>query len=185
MERLVFVTSNHQKFREVKAILEEYGIEVEHSLLNIVEIQAMRIEDIASVKAKSAYEMLQRSVIVEDDALLIDALNGFPGPYSSYVFKTIGNEGIIRLMHNIDDRRASFISVIAYCYSNGVEPIIFIGKVDGMIADRIRGNGWGYDPIFIPNNSSRTYAEMGDEKSRVSHRRLALAQFASWLKERQ
>ncbi|MFN4336445.1 MAG: XTP/dITP diphosphatase [Candidatus Nitrosocaldus sp.] len=181
MDRLVFVTSNHNKFREVKAILEEYGIDVEHSQLEMVEIQAMRVEDIASAKAKKAYEMLQRSVIVEDDALTINALNGFPGPYSSYVFKTIGNEGIIRLMHSIDDRRASFVSVIAYCYSNDVEPVIFIGKVDGIIADSIRGKGWGYDPIFIPNCNSRTYAEMGDEKNRVSHRRLALARFARWL----
>ncbi|MEO9366158.1 MULTISPECIES: XTP/dITP diphosphatase [Candidatus Nitrosocaldus] len=185
MERLTFVTSNQHKFREVKAILGEYGIDVEHSPLSIVEIQSMAIEDIASAKAKNAYEILHRSVIVEDDALAINALNGFPGPYSSYVFKTIGNEGIIRLMHNIDDRRASFISVIAYCYSDGVEPVIFIGKVDGMIADGIRGKGWGYDPIFIPNCSSRTYAEMGDEKNRVSHRRLALERFAIWLKERQ
>ncbi|MEM4364936.1 MAG: XTP/dITP diphosphatase [Candidatus Nitrosocaldus sp.] len=184
-KRIAFVTSNEHKFREVKVILEEYGIEVEHSQLAIVEIQAMRIEEIASAKAKSAYEILRRGVIVEDDALAIDALNGFPGPYSSYVFKTIGNEGILRLMHNIKDRSASFISVIAYCSSSSSdgEPLIFVGKVDGIIAESIRGNGWGYDPIFIPKGSSRTYAEMGDdEKNRVSHRRLAVEQFAAWLK---
>ncbi|MEM4443324.1 MAG: XTP/dITP diphosphatase [Candidatus Nitrosocaldus sp.] len=181
-DRIVFVTSNNHKFREVKVILEEYGINIEHSQLNIVEIQAMRVEEIASAKAKSAYEMLHRSVMVEDDALTIDTLNGFPGPYSSYVFKTIGNEGIIRLMHGVSDRRASFISVVAYCCSSsGDEPIIFVGRVDGRIAESIRGNGWGYDPIFIPNGSSRTYAEMGDEKNRVSHRRLALERFADWL----
>ncbi|MEM3002120.1 MAG: non-canonical purine NTP pyrophosphatase, partial [Candidatus Nitrosocaldus sp.] len=61
------------------------------------------------------------------------------------------------------------------------EPLIFVGKVDGMIAESIRGNGWGYDPIFIPKGNSRTYAEMGDEKNRVSHRRLALERFAGWL----
>ncbi|MEM4387556.1 MAG: non-canonical purine NTP pyrophosphatase, partial [Candidatus Nitrosocaldus sp.] len=62
-------------------------------------------------------------------------------------------------------------------------PVIFVGKVDGIIAESIRGNGWGYDPIFIPKGSSRTYAEMGDdEKNRVSHRRLAVEQFAAWLK---
>ncbi|MEM0029868.1 MAG: XTP/dITP diphosphatase [Candidatus Nitrosocaldus sp.] len=181
-DRIVFVTSNNHKFREVKVILEEYGINIEHSQLNIVEIQAMRVEDIASAKAKSAYEMLHRSVMVEDDALTIDTLNGFPGPYSSYVFKTIGNEGILRLMHNIKDRSASFISVIAYCSSSSDgEPLIFVGKVDGRIAESIRGNGWGYDPIFIPKGNSRTYAEMGDEKNRVSHRRLALERFAGWL----
>ncbi|MEM2920498.1 MAG: non-canonical purine NTP pyrophosphatase, partial [Candidatus Nitrosocaldus sp.] len=76
-DRIVFVTSNNHKFREVKVILEEYGINIEHSQLNIVEIQAMRVEDIASAKAKSAYEMLHRSVMVEDDALTIDTLNGF------------------------------------------------------------------------------------------------------------
>lgn len=183
-KRIAFVTSNPHKFKEVKAILEEHGIEVEHSQLAIVEIQAMRVEEIASAKAKSAYGMVHRDVMVEDDALAIDALNGFPGPYSSYVFKTIGNEGIIRLMYSIKDRRASFISVVAYCYDDGVEPVTFVGKVDGMIAESVKGYGWGYDPIFIPKGSSRTYAEMGDDKNKVSHRRLVLEQFAKWLKER-
>lgn len=177
---IAFVTSNESKFREVKAILEGYGIHAEHSPLDIVEIQAASVEEIAVAKVRSAFEMLRRSVMVEDDALSIHALNGFPGPYSSYVFKTIGNEGILRLMHGVEDRRASFISVIAYCHSKSSKPVTFIGRVDGMIASSIRGYCWGYDPIFIPIGSDRTYAEMGDDKNRVSHRRLALDDFARW-----
>ncbi|MCS6768331.1 MAG: XTP/dITP diphosphatase [Candidatus Nitrosocaldus sp.] len=177
--RVSFVTSNEHKFREVKAILEGYGIYVDHSPLDIVEIQASSIEEIAVAKVRSAYERLRRGVIVEDDALSIHALKGFPGPYSSYVFRTIGNEGILRLMYGIEERSAYFISVVAYC-SDIVEPVTFTGRVDGTIAYTMRGDGWGYDPIFIPKGSSRTYAEMRDDKSRVSHRRLALDGFAKW-----
>ena len=105
-------------------------------------------------------------------------MNGFPGPYSSYVFKTLGNKGIIKLMEGVENRKAYFMAVIAFF--DGEKVWTFKGRVDGEIADEIRGDkGFGYDPIFLYGD--KTFAEMGDEKNEVSHRRRALENFFSWL----
>ncbi|MEM0332314.1 MAG: non-canonical purine NTP pyrophosphatase, partial [Archaeoglobaceae archaeon] len=112
--------------------------------------------------------------------LFIEALKGFPGVYSSYVFKTIGNEGILKLMDGITNRRAYFKAVLAYW--DGKEIHIFEGKVEGEIATEIRGSGgFGFDPIFLYNK--KTFAEMGDEKNEVSHRRRVLEKFFTWLQK--
>ncbi len=196
---LTFVTSNRAKFTEVSKILAEHGIEVKHANIALIELQHEDIEYIAKVKAREAYNVLSNGnnsgdgeleVLVEDDALVIDALNGFPSIYASYVFKSIGNEGILKLLEGVSNRVAEFLSVIAYfnkCYN---EPLTFIGRVSGRIAYSIRhsvkGLAWGYDPIFIPDGYDMTYAELYDLnlKCSVSHRRIALDNFAYWYKHK-
>lgn len=180
MTKLYFVTSNENKFNEVSKILSNYGVHVELAKLELVEIQTDDPTMIASDKARNAYASLKTDVIVEDDALLIHSLKGFPGPYSAYVHKTIGNEGILKLMENVVDRNATFKSIIAYCDSSLV-PVIFVGKVEGTITESQRGTSWGYDPIFEPRGSNGlTYAELGPKKNELSHRKLALEEFAKW-----
>lgn len=178
---LYFVTTNTNKFNEVKAILSSYGIEVKMANPDLVEIQSDDLETIAMEKAKDACIKLDTNVIVEDDGLFIGSLKGFPGPYSSFIFRTIGNEGIIELMKKHSDRSATFRSVIAYCEPKNT-PLTFVANVNGEIATEIRGNGWGYDPIFIPIDAGRTYAELGKKKNELSHRKLALEKFALWIK---
>jgi XTP/dITP diphosphohydrolase len=186
---LTFVTTNRAKFTEVSRILAEYGIEVNHANVKLIEIQHEDVEYIAKMKARDAYNALSNSsneVLVEDDALAIHALNGFPSIYASYVFKCIGNEGILRLMEGVSNRSAEFLSVIAYFNRYCNEPLTFIGRVRGRIALSIRhgtkGLAWGYDPIFIPDGYDMTYAELYDLglKDKVSHRRIALDKFAHW-----
>ena len=100
----------------------------------------------------------------------------FPGPYSAYVFRTVGNEGVLRLLEGAPDRGATFQSVFAYCRPDG-SPECFPSAVPGTIAPECRGGGWGYDPIFIAKGASgRTYGELGDDKNRLSHRRMALGE---------
>ena len=177
---LYFITSNEDKFREVSNILKRYSISIAFKHANLLEIQADSIEDVAIAKVKDAYDKVKDEVIVEDDGLFIDALNGFPSIYSSYVFKTIGNKGILKLMEGIDDRYAKFVSTIAYY--NGSRLKLFKGVVEGMIAREERGISWGYDPIFIPKGYSKTYAELKDKKDQISHRGIALRLFAEWYK---
>jgi len=180
MLKLYFVTSNENKFNEVSKILSSYDVQVDMAKLELLEIQTDDPTMIASDKARNAYSSLKTDVIVEDDALFIDSLKGFPGPYSAFVHKTIGNEGILKLMENVVDRRATFKSIIAYCDSSLV-PVIFVGTVQGTITETQRGRSWGYDPIFVPKKSDGlTYAELGSKKNELSHRKLALEQFAKW-----
>ncbi|MFQ5921170.1 MAG: RdgB/HAM1 family non-canonical purine NTP pyrophosphatase, partial [Nitrososphaerales archaeon] len=172
-----FVTSNENKFREVKEILSGYDIDVQMQQVDIVEIQADDLTAIAADKARNAYASLKSDLIVEDDGFFVHSLKEFPGPYSAFVYRTIGNEGILKLMERVEDRRAEFISIIAYC-DKSLNPETFVGKVAGKVSETRRGSSWGYDPIFIPGSHDLTYAELGARKNEVSHRRFALERFA-------
>ncbi len=172
-----FITSNEGKFREVKAIAERYGIDVKWLNRKYIEPQGESLEEIARLSALNLAREVNEPFFIEDSGLFIEALNGFPGPYSSYVFKTIGNEGILKLMRGVKNRKAYFKAVIAYF--DGRDIHVFTGVVEGEIANEIRGTkGFGYDPIFLYGD--KTFAEMGEEKNEVSHRRRALEKFFSW-----
>ncbi|NOQ44820.1 MAG: non-canonical purine NTP pyrophosphatase, partial [Nitrosopumilus sp.] len=93
----------------------------------------------------------------------------------SYTFKTIGNRGILNLLKN--SRNAKFVSIITYCDEKTLQS--FNAKLDGMISKFQKGKGWGYDPIFIPKNSKKTFAEINN-KNDLSHRFKALKKFSSW-----
>ena len=172
---LLFVSSNIHKFKEAKAILDSFGISIQFFKLNLEEIQSNSIKEIALKKAQNAFSKCKKPLIIEDDGLHIDSLGGFPGPYSSYVHKTIGNKGILSLLKK--NRTAKFVSNITYCDKNSFE--FFEGKLDGTISKSERGNGWGFDPIFIPKNNKQTFAELID-KNNLSHRYKALKKFSNW-----
>ncbi len=150
-----------------------------------MEIQDENLENIAKASAIDAAKKCGLPVIVEDAGLFIEALNGFPGPYSSYVNKTIGVGGILKLMKNVKDRSAYFLSAVAFYNPDNGELKVFNGRVEGQIAEEAKGrSGFGFDPIFIPiGGDGRTFAEMGtEEKNRFSHRAMALRRFAEWYK---
>ena len=175
-----FASSNVHKYEEAKEILAEFGIKLGFYQTNLVEIQEDSLSKIAEQKVLDAFNRCKNAVIVEDDGLFIDSLSGFPGPFSSYVFKTIGNNGILKLTG--DNRSAVFVSIIIFRsakWSNKFE-----SKVFGTISKNIQGEGWGYDPIFIPENQTKTYAELAD-KNKISHRYEALKEFANWFNNKQ
>ncbi len=120
-------------------------------------------------------------VIVEDSGLFVKPLGGFPGPFSSYVLKTIGLRGVLRLMRGFRNRSAYFQAAVALS-SPRLRPATFTGYVYGRISPRVSGTqGFGYDPIFIRNGATRTLAQMGDEyKNRYSHRAVAMEKLAKW-----
>lgn len=176
---MFFITSNEGKFREVQEIARKYGIEIKWLKRSYLEPQGSELEEIAKKSAEILSKEVKEKFFIEDSGLFIEALNGFPGPYSSYVFKTIGNEGILKVMKGVKNRKAFFKAVIAYFDGKNVH--IFSGRVDGEISNEMRGcGGFGFDPIFLFNG--KTFAEMGEEKNKVSHRRKALEIFFKWLK---
>ncbi len=177
-----FVTSNIHKFHEARRVLSEYKIATAKLRVGAVEIQDDSLENIAEASVLDAVKNCGLPIFVEDAGLFIEALKGFPGPYSKYVYNTVGVKGILKLMKNIENRSAHFQSVIAFS-SPDEQPICFRGNVDGKISLQERGtSGFGYDPIFEPTEGDgRTFAEMTlNEKNGYSHRAEALRKFAEW-----
>ncbi len=173
---LFFVSSNRHKYLEAKKILENFDINLGFVKCDLQEIQNGSLKKIATHKAFAAFNQYDKPIIVEDDGLFIDTLNGFPGPFSSYVFKTIGNEGVLQLVKKT--RTAKFVSVIAYCDKKN-KCTLFEAGVKGKISKNILGNGWGYDPIFIPKGKNKTFAQLTN-KNQISHRFQALKKFSNW-----
>lgn len=179
-----FATKNKGKFDEAARVALKYGIELAQVNLEKYEIQADDLKKIAAVAAEQALrELGVTAILAEDAGFFIDALNGFPGPYSSYVYRTLGVKGILKLLEHLDKRGAHFACAVAYC--DGDHTICFEGAVKGNVDFKPRGQqGFGFDPIFIPDQGdARTFAEMNmDEKNRYSHRALAFSDFCKWAK---
>jgi len=174
---LYYVTTNPGKLREARRYLGDSVIDSYD--YDYPEIQATTLEPIAGAP-----------VVVDDAGLFIDAFDGFPGPYSSFVENTIGIERVWHLTRAVDDREAAFRCVLAYCdgegFDDGVErdgdalPVkCFTGVVEGEIVAPRGSGGFGYDPIF--EHDGATFAERtADEKNELSHRGRALEAFAEW-----
>lgn len=175
--KITMVTSNTNKAREVAEFFGGF-LNVTHVPLEIPELRSDDVEVISRQKAQYAYDHLLTPLIVDDTSFSIDALNGFPGPYAAYVLHSIGNTGILKLMKDEEDRNAHFTTVIAYADEYGIRH--FSGTIHGRIITVPRGSGgFGYDPIFEVDE--KTLAELPlEEKSKISHRALALTAFRDW-----
>jgi XTP/dITP diphosphohydrolase len=182
MRKIIFVTGNSHKVREATDIMAPQGIEIEQNNCGYPELQEDTLETIAGFGARWAADKLNSEVMVDDSGIFIDALSGFPGPYSAYVARTLGNKRILKLLDRETNRRACLKCVIGYCRPHH-QPMVFSGEVAGEIAIDIRGElGFGYDPIFEVGGV--TFGEMADEKkNRISHRYMALIKFVRWLKD--
>jgi XTP/dITP diphosphohydrolase len=174
---LYFVTGNEGKLREAR----EYLSEVEGIEYDYPEIQHEELTEIAAYGARAAYEHVGEPVLVDDAGLFVDALDGFPGPFSAYVEDTLGVSRVGDLARREESQRAYFRTVIAYC--DGERTETFEGSVRGRIVPPRGEGGFGYDPIF--EYSGQTFAEMSaEEKNAVYHRGRALAAFSAWYRER-
>ncbi|OYT60476.1 non-canonical purine NTP pyrophosphatase, RdgB/HAM1 family [Euryarchaeota archaeon ex4484_178] len=171
------LTHNKNKYLEMKKVIPQLQmVDMEYP-----EIQADTIEEVIDFALEYLSERIEGNFIIDDSGLFIHALNDFPGVYSAYVFDTLGNEGILKLMEGRENRSATFKTVIGMHIEG--QNFKFIGLCHGRIAYAPRGsNGFGYDPIFIPEGEERTFAEMStEEKNRVSHRGKAIRKVAAFL----
>jgi XTP/dITP diphosphohydrolase len=182
LPKLYFVTTNAGKMREAALLFRDY-FDVEQINMSYPELQEDDLSKIAAYGAKYCAEQLNKALIVEDSGLFIDALKGFPGPYSSFVQHTIGNKGVLKLMDGEKNRRAEFRSVVGFC-APGEEPVTFTGIWWGeLLTEEVGTNGFGYDPIF----SYRRFpvGEMTTEqKNEISHRTRSILQFREWYEHR-
>jgi len=183
MKTMYFITGNKGKAEEAREKLKPLHIMIIQRDLGYPEIQADTLEEVARAGVEYVQQKFNQPFILEDAGLFIEHLQGFPGVYSKYVFLTIGLPGILQLLAGVKKRTAVFRSVYAYAEPKQ-PPFIVCGECEGTITTSVRGtHGFGYDPLFIPTGSTKTFGEMTtEEKNRFSHRAKALEKLVQHLK---
>ena len=168
------MTSNPDKAREAAEIL---GIELANVDLDLPELQALDVAQVAANKAATAREALDfpdSPILVEDSGLVVEAWNGLPGALTKWFLSSVGNEGLLKMLSAEEDRSARAVCAVAVAAADG-SVHAFVREVGGSIAYQPRGSGgFGWDPIFVPSGHTETYAELGARKHEDSHRARAL-----------
>jgi len=179
---MAFVTSNAGKFQEVREMLKADGVDLEWVRRAYPEIQADSLEEVVRHAGKEIRGELKRPFMIDDSGLFVPELRGFPGVYSSYVYRTLGCKGILDLLRGSRLRLATFECRLFL--HDGKNDHLFTGSCPGEIAEQERGaGGFGFDPVFIPEGDERTFAEMSPkDKNEVSHRGRAAQQVIRFLK---
>jgi len=181
-QHYTFVTGNRNKYLEFKRIL---NIQLFQQDVDLPEIQSINIEDVVVDKVKAAYFELKRPVMIEDTGLYFEAWNGLPGALIKWFLASVGNDGLSQMICKNPNKNAIAKTCIA-SYDGINDPNIFLGEVNGTIADIPRGkNGFGWDSIFIPNGYNQTFAEMtGEHKDKFSMRNIALKKATEYFKNK-
>lgn len=196
LKQVLIATKNKGKASEFKEFFSEYNIEA-LSLLDLkeqlpdVEETGVTFEENAALKAEQIAAILNKPVLADDSGLMVDALNGGPGIYSAryagHGKNDQDNNG--KLLNELKEipkekRKAKFVCVLAVAIP-GKETIFRTGICEGEIAFTPQGNnGFGYDPLFIPNGSNKSMAELSpEEKNSISHRSAAIRELEDWVKE--
>lgn len=175
---MLFLTSNEGKFKEFEEILD---VDLERKNIELEEIQAVEIKEVIKPKLTKAYERLNEPVIVDDTGIFIQDWNRLPGALSRFFMERLGNEKICQMLG--EERKASVETYVGFKDEKNTK--IFEGKVEGKIAKEPRGEGFGWDPIFIPEGYEKTFGEMTkEEKNRISMRKKALKKFNHYLGSR-
>jgi XTP/dITP diphosphohydrolase len=178
--KLYFVTMNDYKAKEVAEYLENAPVDLQVFKYPIQEILNINLELIARDKALKAYARLGRPCVVEHGGLLIEALQGLPGGLSKVVWDSVADR-VCGFLDASDSRAAIAQTVIGYC--DGQRVHLYKGETKGTISECSRGDyTFQWDPIFIPDGDTRTYAEMGfPEKGKYSQAAKAWRDFATYL----
>ena len=189
MKKIVFATNNRNKLEEVRKItagtpeilsLQDIGCHEE------IEENGTTLTENAIIKASYVQEQYGYTCFADDTGLEVDALNGAPGVHSSRYAGAAcrAEDNIKKLLSELEyqeNRTAQFRTVIALC--NERDTHLFEGIIRGTIIREKRGiDGFGYDPIFVPEGYRQTFAEMGNDlKNRISHRAIAMKQLIHFL----
>ena len=183
IDKLVLVSSNKNKAREVERILE---IPIEIKEIDLDEIQELDLEKVALHKLNQAFEIVKSPVIIDDVSFEVEEWKGFPGPLIKWLLKASGGDNanvMLKMLDGVSDRSA--VAKLAVGFHDGKTARVFIGESKGIVATEIRGdNGFGWDPVFIPEGYDQTFAQMTpSEKDKISHRGRALAKLHDFLQK--
>ena len=189
---LVFATNNKNKLKEMKHIIvDKINIlsinDLNHS--DDLEETGMTLKDNASQKARFIYKKFNKNCFADDSGLEILSLNNEPGVFSArYAGSNCSADDnmnkVLKKLESIKNRNAIFKTVI--CLILDGKEYFFEGSIEGIITnEKIGHNGFGYDPIFRPNNFNLTFAQMSvKEKSKISHRAIAVSKFVKFVNQR-
>lgn len=187
--KIVFATHNAHKVSEVQAVLgSEYQLvtATEAGITEEIPETQPTIEGNALQKARYVYEHTGLNCFADDTGLEVEALNGAPGVYSAryageHVSYADNNVLLLKNLVGCENRKARFRTVIALIVDG--KEYLFEGRVEGTIATEPHGEGgFGYDPLFVPEGSQLTFAEMSSEaKNKISHRGRAVAKLVAFL----
>ena len=189
MTKLIFATHNKNKLKEVRSLIpqtiELFSLD-DINLLEEIEETATTIEGNAILKAQTIYKQTGINCFADDSGLLVDVLDGAPGVYSARYAGEHKNdndnlEKLLKDLQGQSNRKAHFKTVMALIIEG--KEYLFEGKIEGQIISEKRGaNGFGYDPIFVPDGYSETFAEMGsDIKNMISHRAKAMKKLVEFV----
>ncbi|MGZ4864036.1 MAG: non-canonical purine NTP pyrophosphatase [Halobacteriota archaeon] len=174
MKEINFVTQNRGKVAELEAKAKQFDLKINHIDASYPELQADTLEEVIRYGLAYCKNKFPAPFVIEDSGLFVDSLGGFPGPFSSYVFRTIGNNGLVKLAG--EGASARFESLIGSYYNNFK---VFHGQVKGRIVTLRGRGGFGFDPIF--EHEGRTFGEITiDDKNAISHRSKAAELFLKW-----
>lgn len=200
MKKIVLATANTHKVTEFQRILGELLPDLElaassdFSNVPVIEETGATFAENALLKAKVINEFTKLPAIADDSGLVVAALNGAPGIFSARYagIKASDQENVAKLIsdiENIDDSllEASFECAIALVDQKQNLELVVQGQMPGRVIKQVRGaNGFGYDPMFIPQGFSKTAAELSDQdKDKISHRGIALRKMSGILKQLQ
>lgn len=179
---IIFVTGNSGKIAETRAIL---GSRVVQKNIDLPEIQSMEVEEVCLEKVKYAFDIIKKPVMVEDTGVYISNMNGFPGALIKFYEKTLGLEEIVKR-----DGGSLVYVKSSIAYYDGTNLRVFSGIINGTIAKSVQNGpyGFGWDPIFIPNDQNeikfngKSFAEITEEeKLSISQRGIALKALKKYL----
>ncbi len=175
---ITYITSNPNKAKQLGWHL---GYPVEHQAIDLPEIQSLDVKEVIKEKAKTAYGMINKPVLVEDYSLVFDALGNLPGPLVKWFLQEIGTKGLCKLLDSYTNRLA--VAISAAGLYDGQKFHFFKGEMRGTISKEPRGKEvFGTDAIFIPKGHQKTWSEMTkDEQIATSTRRRSLKQLEAHL----
>lgn len=178
---LTLCTSNDGKRREFERIL---GIPLRIAPLDLAEIQSIDVAEVCRAKVALAYELLGAPVLVDDTGFELAGLGGFPGALVTWALEAGGVQILHRMLPQGGPADAAAITCIGLADETGVH--VFTGRITGTVFAEPRGtNGFGFDPVFVPADATKSYAEMDDcEKDGCSPRGVALEKLALHLRAR-
>ena len=177
--KFTLITGNSHKLAEFKRLLPA-GCLFDHLALDLDEIQSFDSEVIIADKARRAYEIVKKPVVVEDVSAGLDRLNGLPGPFIKFFETQLGADALYKLAGA--ETAATVTSTIAYY--DGQTMLLSQGVITGSVVPLTVDNGFGFDGVFVPSGQSQTFAQMTPaEKDAISHRALAIRNLLAQLKE--
>jgi non-canonical purine NTP pyrophosphatase (RdgB/HAM1 family) len=174
--KVIFLTGNKNKLKEIQDIVGE-SINLTNKKIDLPEIQSTNVEEVIEEKLKAAYKIVKKPVFCEDTGVYIKNMNNFPGALIKFYMEHLGNKGIAKFNGGSKAYAETIIG-----YHDGKKIHYFKGRINGTIAKKPKGKGFGWDPIFIPNRYKESFAEMSQEtKNKISMRAKAVKKFKKHL----